>query len=121
MELARTLATDLRQAGYTGPVYAFTYQWVSLLRWNGVDAYQHDSQIRPSHFSERSHPPIDPVHYVVLMETVTSNPEPEKVKKGKFNIYSTHQLFVRDVPGPYFHLVDFSEQPVLPVRSRNMK
>ena len=37
MGLARTVADDLRKAGYTGPVYAFTYQWVSLLRWYGVD------------------------------------------------------------------------------------
>jgi hypothetical protein len=121
MELAGTLAADLRNAGYTGPVYAFTYQWVSLLRWNGIDAYQHDAQIRPSHFSERIHPPIDPTHYVVLRETITSDPEPEKVKNGKFNIFSTHLLFVRGVPGPFFHLVDFSEPPVLPVRSGNAK
>jgi hypothetical protein len=121
MELARTVAAELHKVGYNGPVYAFTYQWVSLLRWNGVNAYQHDTQIRPSHFSERSHPPIDPAHYVVLMETVTANPETEKVRKGKFNVFSTHQLFVREVPGPYFHLVDFSDRPVLPVRSGIVK
>ncbi len=113
MALARSVADDLRKVGYTGPVYAFTYQWVSLLRWYGVDAYQHDSQSRPSHFSERDHPAIDPAHYIILQETTTSTPEPEHVKKGKFFVFSTHQLIVRDVPGPYFHLIDFSETSVL--------
>jgi hypothetical protein len=117
MELARVIAADLKKAGYTGPVYTFTYQWVSLLRWHGVDAYQHDAKIRPSNFSERAHPPIDPARYVVLMETATAKPEAEQVRKGRSHVYSTHLMIVRDVPGPYFHLVDFSTTPVLPVQS----
>jgi hypothetical protein len=84
-----------------------------------VDAHQHDSQSRASHFSEREQIQINPERYVIFFETVEAIPDPSNVKKGRFNVFSTHQLVVREVPGPYFHLIDFSEPPVLPVPMAN--
>lgn len=56
MNLAATVAADLRDSGYTGPVYAPTYQWTAILRWHGIDAHQLDGFSRPSHFTEHGNP-----------------------------------------------------------------
>lgn len=113
MELARTVAADLKKVGYTGPVYASTYQWVSLLRWYGVDARQQDGVSRPSHFTEYPPPPVISDRYIAFLETGAPTPDAECNKLGKFRLLSTHQLIVRNEPGPYFHLVEFTEMPVL--------
>lgn len=114
LQMAQTLASDLRSAGYHGPVYAPTYQWVSLLRWYGVDAHQHDTLSRPSHFTEREGVNIDHQHYVMLLETLTPLPETDFSNGRKYRIYRTHQIVVRHEAGPYFHLIDLSDSPVLP-------
>ncbi|HEV3436439.1 MAG TPA: glycosyltransferase family 39 protein [Gemmata sp.] len=115
MALAQAAAADLQSVGYTGPVYAATYQWVSLLRWYGVDAHQQDGVSRPSHFTERSNSPIDTKRYVVFLETSTPTPDAECAKLGRFQVLSTYQLIVRKEPGPFFHLVDYSDPQVLSV------
>jgi hypothetical protein len=52
VRLARSVAADLRGCGYSGPVFAETYQWTALLRWHGVDARQCPGRARPSQFTE---------------------------------------------------------------------
>ncbi len=113
LEMVRAVAQDLHKTGYTGPVYAGTYQWVSLLRWYGVDARQMEEVSRPSHFTERANPPVDKRQYVLFLESSNPSPEAECGKFGKFRVLTTHQLIIRGVPGPFFHILDFSDPPVL--------
>lgn len=114
MALTKQAADGLRESGYTGPVYASTYQWVALLRWQGVDARQADAATRPSHFTTLALPPADPSCYVFFLETVTPVPDIDSFRLGKFRRYSSYQLVVRGEPGPYFHWIDLSSRPVLP-------
>jgi 4-amino-4-deoxy-L-arabinose transferase-like glycosyltransferase len=69
LEIARQAATDLRARGYTGPVYVMNYQWTALLRREGLDARQLPGMTRPSHFTERSTPPIDPAGVVLFCDS----------------------------------------------------
>jgi 4-amino-4-deoxy-L-arabinose transferase-like glycosyltransferase len=68
MDAARSVAADLRAAGYDGPVYAATYQWVALLRWHGVDARQLDGASRPSQFTDPPQSPAGAPRAVVWSE-----------------------------------------------------
>ena len=116
LAIGEVSAKDLEAAGYHGPVDAPTYQWVSVLRWYGIDARQMDAASRPSHFTERKSYPIDTHQHVIFLELGEAVPKPHGYGLGKFHVFSSHQMIVRKEPGPYFHLVDCSEPPVLPIR-----
>ena len=68
MEAAKALAADLHASGYTGPVFAPTYQWTALLRWHGVDARQIDGVSRPSQFTNPPETPVGYPHVVLCSE-----------------------------------------------------
>lgn len=115
MAIAETVAKDLEAVGYHGPVDAPTYQWVSLLRWYGIDA-RPMATARPSHFTEQKDYSIDHHQSVVFLEIGEAVPEQNHYGIGKFRVFSSHRMFVRGKPFPYYHLVDCSDPPVLPIQ-----
>jgi 4-amino-4-deoxy-L-arabinose transferase-like glycosyltransferase len=120
LEIAKAIADDLHSVGYNGPVYAPTYQWVSLLRWYGVDARQNDGGSRPSHFTSQPTDPIDPRAFVVFLEVGEEKPKSPAYGLSSFRVFCTHQMIVRNQSGPYLHIVDCSVPRVLPAaRGRN--
>ena len=114
MAVMRTIAADLRATGYTGRIYTTTYQLVSLLRWHGIDAEQQDAVLRPSHFTEKPNPPVDPTHRLFFLETDTATPDPATFPYGKFRLWKCYRLVVRGELCGYYHILDLSEPAVLP-------
>jgi hypothetical protein len=114
MEITRQIAAELDEAGYHGPIYVPTYQWAATLRWYAIDARQLPNLARPSHFTQRENPPIDPAHLIVFQETNSPTPNPVFAGQAPYRLFRTYRLVVRGEPGPYYHLIDYSTPPAVP-------
>ena len=113
LEIARNVAADLRACGYTGPVYTASYQWTATLRWHGVDARQIPGATRPSHFTQRPEPPIDPTRAVVFLEA--GSPRRGVVEMegfGETQSATSYVLQVRGLKHTVCWLVDCSENAI---------
>lgn len=106
MELARQLAADLRSAGYTGPVYAPTYQWAAVLRWHGIDARQIVGASRPSYFTERPGLSGEPRGALVFTEAPAVPTDPFGCGPPRSAV--RYPLVVRGVPRESCWLLDYS-------------
>jgi hypothetical protein len=113
LEIARTVATDLRACGYTGPVYTASYQWTAMLRWHGVDAHQIPGATRPSHFTQRPDPPVDPAKAVVFLEAASPHRGVKEVAGfGETQSATGYELSVRGVHQTVCWLVDCSDHAI---------
>jgi 4-amino-4-deoxy-L-arabinose transferase-like glycosyltransferase len=109
LALIEKAVRDLHRAGYDGPVYALTYQWVAVLRWYGVDAHQLQGVCRPSHFTEREGEAADSQRKVIFTEA----PEPIDTVEipgiPRFRVLGYQSLTVRGEDRRLFWLLDCSE------------
>lgn len=110
-ELIRQVIADIHDSGYDGPLYVPTYQWVSVFRWYGIDARQQNSLSRPSHFTERPNPPIDPARFLVFQENLSPTPIVDPELSRHYRAVTSRQLFVRKQPWAFYHIIDYSVPP----------
>jgi len=113
VEIARDVAAELRSAGYTGPVYVMNYQWTALLRWQGVDARQIPGATRPSHFTQRDEPAVNPSSSVVFLEAASPIQGSSEVAGfGRTRAASGYLMRVRGWDCTVCWLIDCSEKGV---------
>lgn len=113
LEIAKNVAAELRSARYTGPVYVMSYQWTATLRWYGIDARQIPGATRPSHFTERPEPPVDPAQAVVFLEA--GSPTRGTAEVDGFGVTQAATSYVMEVRGwkcTVCWLVDCSERGI---------
>lgn len=104
---ARRVAEDLRVQGYDGPVYVATYQWVAVLRWQGVDAHQVLDGARPSHFTERGGVYSREIRGFVFTESVEARPK--FLARGEPRSAWSFPFVVRGVELEPCWLLDYSD------------
>jgi hypothetical protein len=107
MAIARAIADDLHAIGYSGPVYAESYQWTAVLRWHGIDARQIDESSRPSHFTEHGYPAPSEVRGFVFTEAPVR--PLMLVGLGEPRSAVCYPLTVRGVEYPSCWILDYCE------------
>jgi 4-amino-4-deoxy-L-arabinose transferase-like glycosyltransferase len=108
MDIACKVAADLPSAGDPAPVFADTYQWTALLRFQQIDAKQIDGISRPSHFTQT---PERPTQYDRVYVFAEGFLPPEFVRGFPFppRIVGRYPLVVRGQEVAVFWLMEYAK------------
>ena len=107
--VAREISETIRIRGENLPVYAPTYQWTSLLRFQGLNTRQIEGLTRPSHFTQ----PPRHLDQETQAYVVAENRLPEKFASGFAipELIQDYPLVVRGTSERTVHLFLYTKQP----------